>query len=1190
MEGEIDYIVFTRFTDESIEQISEIKIDRIISTYTLNNTIYDPKLGVNDREKRCETCCENWFDCIGGYGYIKLPYPYIQQMLYKTIIKTLKNICNEHYVSTCNCKKINLIETKEDDSVYFYCLNNKKIFTSTEIYNILMNLKIYNLITYNLMVTPICTRPNFSKNNHDYQNDTSTIYNYIIKTIEKKDKKNIKIVKSNKIKENDMKSKIDMLLTQKDKKSLPNSSKIPKSLQDNLQNKDGIISNGINGRRVNHSTRAVVGGYAFGKFGYLGISSKIAEQITKRINLKTIGSCDTISNKEMLLKKILSYKNVKLYNSVTNETYRLTPTIAKNKIENINDISYWYIDVPIKNNDIVIYNRQPSLRSESISAHIVKIVDDSYTIKLHLSCTPPTNTDFDGDECNIHILQDIQSDVEIIELASPIELLLSSQKGTPLFIPVQDTIIGLYLLSKDTNIKLEDAYNYSMLTNNIFFEKYNLYKKINKTNNINGNLIISLCFDYNFNYKLINPYYEIKNGIILNKSECLTKSILCGGIKSIIHNYYFQIGKKRTGLLYDSLIYIAHYYLQSNCMTIGFNDMKPEEIIDIPKNINPNIVLNYITTKTKNHKKTNLELLVDSGAKGNDINIMQIKHLLGQQSLDGLYIEPEMRTNRTLPYFEDNKSIKSKGFIENCFFNGLSLSETFFHCKAGRRGVSDSITKVADSGYNTKKLTKFMENLSIQYDYTVREIENNKIIQFLFGSDGMNPCRLPSTLINNEYKKVYFTKEDFNKIKIYEYKIAKQAIQKIKIGYIYDTNVIKSLKKKIINQLKYLNLKMTDNDTLSKKQIDCLGIMFLKRTMQPGTPIGFISATNVGETATQLLLQTFHFSGINSKNITGGTKRMNQLLNRTCKSLKEKIICFSLINEKIYKIRRFFYLYSKQNNLIYTDVFKILMQNRCEQIINEIKTKKLSDVVSQVCISNCINNCSVFNLCDCEKTKFKLIYTFILDIIHDLNDVIKYNNIFLKYDYIILNNYKLLIYSNLDKNDTCMLNKTLLSSCFYINEINYYVDQCEYHFNESKDDFELIFIGITLNKLINIPYINKNSIYSNDIFENEIYFGLEATRNFLYNEIIQVCSFDGADIDFRYINLIADAMSYQGKITSITNIDNSILTNALFEKPIKKIINYSLYDTIDKCKSVESSIILGTKVNMGTNSFKVIKS
>lgn len=102
------------------------------------------------------------------------------------------------------------------------------------------------------------------------------------------------------------------------------------------------------------------------------------------------------------------------------------------------------------NNDMVLFNRQPSLHRLSIMAHRVKVHSDK-TFKFNECVCLPYNADFDGDEMNIHVLQTYQSRAEASVLMGVDSNLLSPRNGEPLIAAIQDFITGLYLLtSKNT--------------------------------------------------------------------------------------------------------------------------------------------------------------------------------------------------------------------------------------------------------------------------------------------------------------------------------------------------------------------------------------------------------------------------------------------------------------------------------------------------------------------------------------------------------------------------------------------------------------------------------------------------------------------------------------------------------------------------------------------------------------------
>lgn len=133
----------------------------------------------------------------------------------------------------------------------------------------------------------------------------------------------------------------------------------------------------------------------------------------------------------------------------------------------------------------------------------------------------------------------------------------------------------------------------------------------------------------------------------------------------------------------------------------------------------------------------NLQLMVQSGAKGSTVNTMQISCLLGQIELEGKR-PPLMISGRSLPSFPPHDvSPRAGGFIDGRFMTGIQPQEFFFHCMAGREGLIDTAVKTSRSGYLQRCLIKHLESLSIAYDHTVRDSDDS-IIQFAYGEDGLD--------------------------------------------------------------------------------------------------------------------------------------------------------------------------------------------------------------------------------------------------------------------------------------------------------------------------------------------------------------------------------------------------------------------------------------------------------------------
>ncbi|CAN6457611.1 unnamed protein product [Victoria cruziana] len=130
-------------------------------------------------------------------------------------------------------------------------------------------------------------------------------------------------------------------------------------------------------------------------------------------------------------------------------------------------------------------------------------------------------------------------------------------------------------------------------------------------------------------------------------------------------------------------------------------------------------------------------LMTGSGAKGSNVNLIQISSLLGQQELEGKRV-PRMVSGKTLPCFPPwDTAPRAGGFISDRFLTGLHPQEYYFHCMAGREGLVDTAIKTSRSGYLQRCLVKNLECLKICYDYTVRDADGS-IVQFYYGEDGVD--------------------------------------------------------------------------------------------------------------------------------------------------------------------------------------------------------------------------------------------------------------------------------------------------------------------------------------------------------------------------------------------------------------------------------------------------------------------
>lgn len=141
-----------------------------------------------------------------------------------------------------------------------------------------------------------------------------------------------------------------------------------------------------------------------------------------------------------------------------------------------------------------------------------------------------------------------------------------------------------------------------------------------------------------------------------------------------------------------------------------------------------------------NFPKNCFSCMVQSGAKGSIVNHSQVSCCLGQQELEGRRV-PLMSSGKSCPSFAPyDLRPRAGGFVSDRFLTGVRPQEYYFHAMAGREGLVDTAVKTSRSGYLQRCVCKHLEDLSVQYDYTVRN-SDGLIVQFIYGDDGIDVAK-----------------------------------------------------------------------------------------------------------------------------------------------------------------------------------------------------------------------------------------------------------------------------------------------------------------------------------------------------------------------------------------------------------------------------------------------------------------
>lgn len=181
--------------------------------------------------------------------------------------------------------------------------------------------------------------------------------------------------------------------------------------------------------------------------------------------------------------------------------------------------------------------------------------------------------------------------------------------------------------------------------------------------------------------------------------------------------------------------------------------------------------------------------MVISGSKGNLVNLYQMLVVVGQNSVSGKRLHPikdlwpgyDLLCARSLPCFESMVTPyfvpEASGFVKHSYMFGLSADEFFFQAMAGLKGLVDTATKASDIGYSYRKVVKAAESIAVEHDGTVRDLNRNNIVQFTYGTDGldgacMHQIAFPPLCVSDEF--LYgqgITKEEIVDLSVYKQKL-----------------------------------------------------------------------------------------------------------------------------------------------------------------------------------------------------------------------------------------------------------------------------------------------------------------------------------------------------------------------------------------------------------------------------------
>jgi len=551
-----------------------------------------------------------------------------------------------------------------------------------------------------------------------------------------------------------------------------------KTLSQRLKGKEGRFRGSLSGKRVNFSARTVISPDPTLSLNEVGVPDRVATEMTQTMNVN-----------ERNLQEARRYvsNGPEAHpgaNYVRRDDGRRLKVTEKNCEELAEKVEPgWEVSRHLIDGDIIIFNRQPSLHRMSIMAHEV-VVMPYKTFRLNTVVCPPYNADFDGDEMNMHALQNEEARAEARTLMRVQEQMLSPRFGENILGAIQDHITATYLLTNQ-NPEFNETQALDLLRATRIDELPPADGEDNGKPYWTGRTLFSELLPDGLDLEFTSSAGDtvvIEDGQMLDGTIDEDAVGAFGG--EIVDTIAKQYSRTRARIFINEISSVAIRTIMHFGFSISIDDEsippeaqaqvdeamqeaneRVEELIEayeqgdlesLPgRTIDETLEMKIMQTLgqardsagdiAEDHfgNENPAVIMAESGARGSMLNLTQMAGCVGQQAVRGERINRGYE-NRTLSHFEEGDlSADAHGFVEHSYREGLNPKEFFFHAMGGREGLVDTAVRTSKSGYLQRRLINALSELEAQYDGTVRDTSDT-IVQFEFGEDGTSPVEVSS--------------------------------------------------------------------------------------------------------------------------------------------------------------------------------------------------------------------------------------------------------------------------------------------------------------------------------------------------------------------------------------------------------------------------------------------------------------
>lgn len=394
---------------------------------------------------------------------------------------------------------------------------------------------------------------------------------------------------------------------------------------------------------------------------------------------------------------------------------------------------------------------------------------------------------------------------------------------------------------------------------------------------------------------------------------------------------------------------------------------------------------------------------------------------------------------------------------------------------------------------------------------------------------------------------------------------------------------------------------------------------FSRALVNPGEMVGVLAAQSIGEPATQMTLNTFHFAGVSSKNVTLGVPRLKEILNiatniktpsmvvyqedRNGSQEKAKLLRSAVEHTNLRSVTAATEIYydpdiqstNVADDLDMVESYFIIPEEHADSLDNQSrwvlriildrqkmldKGLKVDDVAMRVKEDYSTDLAVIFSDNNAEEQVLRI--RMIKD---EKSDDDPEEDIMLKrFEAHILNTLTLRGVPGVDR---AFLNKEtklveLPDGSLLANKED---SRCEEWYLDTS--------GTSLRDVLVIPGVDTTRTYTNHFVQVLSVFGIEAARSALMRELTQVLAFDGSYVNHRHLALLVDVMTSRGMLMAITRhginrADTGALMRCSFEETVEILLEAASIGELDDCRGISENVMLGQLAPMGTGELDVL--